>query len=117
MKEICDKYSSEYKVNFSLRETDEKEILMYFKALDKSIYGSIKDVTDKERYSVFSENFNNESLTTRFKIEKYLHEYSNGGYKEIISIPKNYSYKSLYEILLLAKENDIGYVKVELDIK
>ena len=111
-------------INFTISTAHFESKLSKFNAsfkpaypIDKSIYGSIKDVTDKERYSVFSENFNNESLTTRFKIEKYLHEYSNGGYKEIISIPKNYSYKSLYEILLLAKENDIGYVKVEIDIK
>ena len=47
----------------------------------------------------------------RFEIERELHKYSNGGYKEVICLPKNYSYKKLYEILILASENDIGYIK------
>lgn len=113
MKNKCDEYTSEHKLNFNLRETDEECVLTYLKGLDKSIYGNIKGVTDKEYYSIYSNVFN-EDFKGRFEIEKELHKYSNGGYKEIINLPKNYSYKKLYEILILASTNDIGYIKFNL---
>ena len=109
----CDEYTSEYKINFNLRETDEDVVLTYLKGLDKSIYGCIEGVTDKEHYSIYSEVFDCD-FKERFKIEKELHKYSNGGYKELINLPKNYSYKKLYEILILASENDIGFIKINL---
>lgn len=111
MKNICDEYSIEHKLNFSLRETNEKCALTYLKGLDKSIFGSIPNVTDKDAYEIYSNIFKDTPYEERFKIEKELHKYSNGGYKETIYLPKNYSYKKLYEILIQAKENDIGYVK------
>jgi len=91
-------------------------VLAYLKALDKSIFGSIKDVTDKEHYSIYSEVFNDD-FKERFEIEKELHKYSNGGYKEVINLPKNYSYKKLYEILILASNNDISFIKFILGRK
>lgn len=110
MKEKIDEYTYEYKLNFNLRETSELCVLTYLKGLDKSIYGNIEGVTDKEHYSIYSSAFD-DNFKERFKIEKELHKYSNGGYKEAIYLPKNYSYKKLYEILILASENDIGYIK------
>lgn len=114
MKNKCDEYSNEYKLNFALKESCEKCALRYLKALDKSIYGSIIGVTDKDSYGIFSDCLVNETFENRFKIEKELHKYSNGGYKEVIYLPKNYSYKKLYEILLFAKEYDIGYIKIKM---
>jgi len=116
IKSRCDEYTSEHKLNFNLRETDEIDVLAYLKALDKSIFGSIKDVTDKEHYSIYSEVFNDD-FKERFEIEKELHKYSNGGYKEVINLPKNYSYKKLYEILILASNNDISFIKFILGRK
>lgn len=113
MKEKTDEYTHEYKLNFNLRETNELCVLTYLKGLDKSIYGSIEGVTDKEHYSIYSCVFD-DNFKERFKIEKELQKYSNGGYKEVINLPKNYSYKNLYEILILAKDNDIGYIKFNL---
>ncbi len=113
IKEKCDEFTNEYKLNFSLRETDEDEALKYLKALDKSIYGIIPKVTDKE-YSIFSNNLTSLSFEDRFKIEKYIHKYSNGGYKEVIYLPKNYSYKKLYDVLELAMKYDIGYIKIKM---
>lgn len=113
MKSKCDEYTCEYKLNFNLRETNEECVLSYLKGLDKSIYGSIEGVTDKDAYSIYSSGFNDD-FKERFEIEKELHKYSNGGYKEIICLPKNYSYKKLYEILILASENDISYIKFRM---
>lgn len=113
MKSKCDEYTVEYKLNFNLRETDEECVLSYLKGLDKSIYGSISGVTDKEKYSIYSSAFSDD-FKERFEIEKELHKYSNGGYKEVICLPENYSYKKLYEILILASENDISYIKFRM---
>ncbi len=114
MSDICNEYKNEYKLNFCLRETYEEEILKYFNCLDKSIYGKKENVTDSNEYSSFYKIFNDIDIgiEDRFKIESKIMKYSDGGYYEIINIPKNYSYKKIIEIINIAKSNDIGYLKI-----
>lgn len=107
----CNEYSMEYKLNFSLRETNEKNILTYLKALDKSIYGSIEGVTDKDFYSVYSDNI---SLDDDLFKDKKIEEYSNGGYNRVINIKDDFSYKRIYELLLLAKNEDISFIRFKV---
>lgn len=111
MKERCDKFSSENKLNFVLFETYDKEVLEYLEAIDKSIYGGIK-----YEYTPFYKIFNKFKidLSERLKLESKLQKYSNGGYYEIINIPKNYSNKKMLEIISLVKEYDIGFFKIKV---
>ena len=46
----CSKYRDETKLNFYVYEPSNIKPRKYFMALDKAIYGSIKDITDKESY-------------------------------------------------------------------
>lgn len=103
-------YSMEHRLNFSLRETCENEVLTYLKAIDKSIYGTIEGVTDKECYSIYSDYLLDDDLFKDNKIE----EYSNGGYNRIINIKDNFSYKRIYELLLLAKKEDVGFISFKV---
>lgn len=104
IKNKCDEFTNENKLNFSLSPTYENKILDYFNALDKAIYGS--RVSNNYYYK-----------NTDLKIEALLHKYSNGGYMTIIDIPKNYSYKKLNDILLDTLKKDIGFIKVRIGYK
>ena len=113
MKEKCDKFEEENKLNFRIFETYSKDILKYFLNIDRTIYSNIKNITDKDTYTTYSTIFDelDISLSDRFKIEGKLQKYSNGGYYEIMHIPKKCSYKKITEIITLMKEFDIGYLK------
>ena len=112
MKEKCDKYTDEYKLNFMLFETIDKNILEYFEAIDKSVYGNINKLKYTPFYSIFDEL--KDTIDDRFKLESKIHKYSNGGYYEVIHIPKNYSYKKVIDILYKAKEHELGYIKIKV---
>jgi len=113
IKEKCDKYTDEFKLNFVPCETVNKDVLEYFYGIDKSVYGTIKNVTDSNYihfYNIF-DRFKI-SMDERLKIESKIQKYSSGGYYEIINIPKNYSYKKVIEIVNNMKDYDIGYFKI-----
>lgn len=113
MKEKCDKFEEENKLNFRVFETYNLNILKYFENIDRTIYSSIKNVTDEDSYRTFGTIFEklNLNLSDRFKIESKLQKYSNGGYYEIMHIPKKCSYKKILEIIDSMRKFDIGYLK------
>ena len=111
MRNKCDEYSNENKLNFSLRETNEKCALKYLKSVDKSIYGVINSVTDKEHYQTFCEYFDTASISERFKLTSALQKYSNGGFDEVIKIEKDYSPNDVYNIIVDAYNSDIGFIR------
>jgi len=116
MKNKCDCYSNEHKLNFVLSETYDKNVLKYFERLDKSIYGIIKDVTDKEQYGCFCKIFDNLNidLKDRFEFENKISKYSNGGYYSEIVLPKNTAYKGIVNIINVAEEYKIGFINIEM---
>lgn len=115
MKDKCDNFIEENKLNFVLFENTNKNILEYFRCLDKSIYGSIKNVTNN-LYEPFYTIFDNIKINIedRLKIESKMQKYSNGGYYEIFNIPKNSSYKKIDDTLNIIKENDIGFFRIRV---
>lgn len=116
MRSKCDEYGNENKLNFSLRETNEKCALKYLKGVDKAIYGVINSVTDKDYYQTFSDYFNNSDSPERFKITSLLQKYSNGGYSEVIKIDKNYSAEKIYEIIINAYNYDVAFLNFEVKL-
>ncbi|HOP65963.1 MAG TPA: anaerobic ribonucleoside-triphosphate reductase, partial [Bacilli bacterium] len=110
MKFKSDKFIKEYKLNFTVFETVDKDVLSYFENIDKSIYGDVI----KNKYEPFYKIFNKSKIKLEdcLKIETKIAKYSNGGYYEVINIPKNSSYKKVLEIINMAKEYELGYFKI-----
>ena len=82
-------------------------------AIDKSIYGSIPKVTDKERYDTFSDAF---LADQDYRLERTgaYQKRMNGGHLLKIKLAKNVSLKKIQEIIQDAHQNDIGYLDMKV---
>lgn len=88
MRERIDKIAEEYKLNFSLLATPAEGLSGKFTALDRSIYGIIPGVTDKEYYT---NSFHvpvrfNIPIVDKIKIEGPYHALTNGGHISYIEL-------------------------------
>lgn len=113
MNEKCYSYTNEHKLNFVLKEEYEENVLGYFLSIDKSIYGNIKGITDKDNYYTFYRAFDkNILISDRFKVTSKLEKYSSGGYLDVIHIPKNSSCKKVIDLINNMKEYNLGFLKI-----
>lgn len=111
----CLQYTKESKLNFVVSETSKHRPLKKLMELDKAIYGMRKDITDKSFYGRLDNMFS-------FKKDvandlKYIGEYQkhlNGGNFVKIILNKNAKPKNVIEIINLAKENNVGFLKIEM---
>lgn len=110
MNDKCNLYSNDNKLNFALKKTYEEDILSYFLSIDKSIYGNIKQVTDKNSYMSFDTI--KLDITDELNLISKLERYSDGGYFKVINVGKKSSEKKLLEVLDLIKKSDIGFIKI-----
>ncbi len=110
MKFKCDKFKDLHKLNFVIFETVDSKVLDYFEKIDKVIYGIAIKNKYEPTYKMFDKVGIN--LEDRLKIESKMQKYSDGGYLEVINIPKNASYKKVLEVINKAIECDIGYFKI-----
>jgi len=111
----CKMYTQESKLNFILSETSKHRPLKKLMELDKAIYGIRKNVTDKDSYGRLEKLF-------EFKKEitddlKHLGEYQRlltGGNFVKIELNKIAKAKNVLEIINVAQENNVGFIKIEV---
>ena len=113
MREKMDEYSEKYNLNFTLIATPDDETSEKFAILDRTIYGKIKGVTDRERYtnSFHIPDSCHISVSNKIKLEAPYHEYTNGGHITYVKID-NDKVKNAEEIektVRIMKESGIGY--------
>ncbi len=117
--EKCQKYSNEFNLNFVCEEICNCKILKEMLEIDKSIYGSIKNITDKPRYNTIFENLTNEksdvkkALQFMSKIQSSL----SGGICLNITLPLRSSYKKVLESIFLLKEYNINFARIMIGNK
>ena len=110
MKSKVEEFSNKYNLNFSLMGTEDKELAEEFIATDKAIYGTLKEITDKNIYTNSFYIDNESDIKDKIKIEAPYHELTNGGHSLTIDITEA-SKEELENILRNAKENNIGFIK------
>lgn len=113
MKEKVDEFSRKYNLNFALMGTHDNGLATKFIATDKAIYGTIKNVTDKTKYTNSFELPEDDKITieTKIKIEGPYHELTNGGHLLKLNI-NSPSPEKLNKIINLARQNNIGFIKL-----
>lgn len=111
IRKICNKYTSELKLNFNLSETTNEEVLKSFISINKSIYGNINNITDKEIYSKIFDNMDL-PLNERLEYESKLQNLFNGGYITNINITKKNNREDITKLISLIKTFNIGFIKL-----
>ena len=113
MRKKCDEFAEEYKLNFTLIATPAEGLSGRFTAIDKSIYGIIPGVTDKDYYtnSFHVPVYYNISIQNKLKIEGMYHSLTNAGHISYIELDGDVTdnVDAFEKVIRLMKESDIGY--------
>ena len=111
--EKVSKFIDESRLNFILSETSKSRPLKKLMDLDKAIYGIKRGVSDKPNYSRIDRLFNyKDDINNDFKyIGKYQKMLSGGCLIEI-ELPKNISCNKISDMINLAIDSDIGFLKM-----
>ena len=113
MRDKCDEYVEEYKLNFSLIATPAEGLSGRFTRIDQSIYGIIPGVTNREYYtnSFHVPVYYDISVVDKLKIEGKYHKYTNGGHISYIELDGDTAnnLEAFEAIVRLMHDNDIGY--------
>lgn len=112
MRNKVDEYSNKYNLNFSLIGVEDTILAEEFIALDKSIYGKLKGITDKKAYTNSFYLSESKTLENKIKIEAPYHELTNGGHKIEIEIKNGKTPENIEKILDVMKNNNIGYASI-----
>ncbi len=113
MRDKADQYAEEYKLNFSLIATPAEGLSGRFVNIDKSIYGIIPGVTDREYYtnSFHIPVYYNISIKNKLHLEAPYHALTNGGhisYIELDGDPRE-NVEAFESVIRIMKEEGIGY--------
>jgi len=113
MREKCDSYCEEYKLNFTCLATPAEGLSGRFVGIDKVVYGKIKGVTDKAYYtnSFHIPVYYNISIVDKLKKEGPYHKLTNAGHISYIELDGDTTenLEAFEKVIRIMKENDIGY--------
>ena len=113
MREKMDEYAKEYKLNFSLIATPAEGLSGRFTAIDKSIYGKIKGVTDREYYtnSFHVPVYYNISIKEKLRKEGPYHALTNGGHISYIELDGDVAnnVKAFERVIRTMHDCEVGY--------
>jgi len=113
MRKKCDEYSRENNLNFTLLATPAEGLSGRFTAIDKSIYGIIPKITDKDYYtnSFHIPVYYKTTIEHKIKTEAPYHALTNAGhisYVELDGDPTD-NVDAFEKIIRLMKESGMGY--------
>ena len=113
MRERCDKYCEEYNLNFTCLATPAEGLSGRFVAIDKSIYGKIKGVTDREYYtnSFHVPVYYKTSVKHKMEVEGKYHKYTNAGHISYVELDGDTvnNVDAFESVVRIMHDNDIGY--------
>ena len=113
MREKCDEFSKEYKLNFTLLATPAEGLSGRFTKIDKAIYGKIKGVTDKPYYtnSFHVPVYYNTTISKKLKLEAPYHALTNAGHISYIELDGDTTenVEAFESVIRMMKEAGIGY--------
>ena len=113
MREKCDEFSQEYKLNFTCLATPAEGLSGRFTKIDRAIYGKIKGVTDRDYYtnSFHVPVYYNISIAKKIKLEAPYHALTNAGHISYIELDGDVTenVEAFESVVRLMKEAGIGY--------
>ncbi|MBF0987382.1 MAG: hypothetical protein HXK69_00215 [Clostridiales bacterium] len=96
-------YVNKYNLNFVVSGNENDEISQSFVEIDRVLFGKIKNVTDKDRYTNSFEVDKAVDIKKKVEVESEYHNLTNGGHKILV-----YS-DDVQKTVYLMYRNNIGY--------
>ncbi len=113
MREKCDEYTKEYNLNFTCLATPAEGLSGRFVAIDRSIYGKIKGVTDRDYYtnSFHVPVYYKTTVKHKMEIEGPYHKYTNAGHISYVELDGDTvnNVDAFESVVRIMHDNDIGY--------
>ncbi len=113
MRDRLDNYAEEQHLNFSLLATPAEGLSGRFVGIDRSIYGKIKGVTDREYYtnSFHVPVYYKTSIQHKLEVEGPYHNLTNAGHISYIEIDGDTAnnVEAFERIIRIMHDNKIGY--------
>ena len=113
IRDKCDEYSKEYNLNFTCLATPAEGLSGRFVAMDRSIYGKIKGVTDREYYtnSFHVPVYYKTSVKHKMEIEGKYHKLTNAGHISYIELDGDTvnNVDAFETVIRIMHDSDIGY--------
>ena len=113
MREKCDSYCKEYNLNFTCLATPAEGLSGRFVAIDRSIYGKLKGITDRDYYtnSFHVPVYYRISAKNKIQKEGPYHKYTNAGHISYIELDGDTvnNVDAFEKIVRMMHDNDIGY--------
>ncbi len=113
MRQKCDEYSEELKLNFTCLATPAEGLSGRFVGIDRSIYGKIKGVTDREYYtnSFHVPVYYHTTIEHKLSVEGKYHSLTNAGHISYIEIDGDTAnnVEAFEKIIRIMHDTDIGY--------
>lgn len=96
-------YVNKYNLNFVVAGNEDDEISKSFVEIDRVLFGNVKYVTDKVKYTNSFEVPESFDIKKKIEVESEYHNLTNGGHKIIISS------NNIEDTVKLMYKNNIGY--------
>ena len=112
MREKTQEYEKKYNFNFFLAGNEDNEINKEFLEFDRVVFGKVKNVTDKERYSPSFEIDSNIDANKKIKIESQFHELTNGGHRILIKKNTKMTEEELLKLINEMYKSEVGFAKI-----
>ena len=113
MREKCDEFAEQYKLNFTCLATPAEGLSGRFINIDKAIYGKIKGVTDRSYYtnSFHIPVYYNITIKNKIGLEAPYHALTNAGHISYIELDGDTSenVEAFEKVVRIMKEAGIGY--------
>ena len=113
MRKKCDEYSEDMKLNFTCLATPAEGLSGRFVGIDRSIYGKIKGITDREYYtnSFHVPVYYKTTIQHKLEVEGKYHGLTNAGHISYIEIDGDTANNvdAFEKIIRIMHDSDIGY--------
>jgi len=113
MRKKCDEYADDLKLNFSCLATPAEGLSGRFVGIDRSIYGKIKGITDREYYtnSFHVPVYYKTTIQHKLEVEGKYHGLTNAGHISYIEIDGDTAnnVEAFEKIIRIMHDSDIGY--------
>ena len=113
MREKCDEFTKEYNLNFTCLATPAEGLSGRFVAIDRSIYGKLKGITDRDYYtnSFHVPVYYKTSVKHKMEVEGKYHTLTNAGHISYVELDGDTvnNVDAFESVVRIMHDNDIGY--------